>query len=94
MVYFEDDNSARRKYPVPAGMESCHIIEMGDYTTEGHIPFPAIDKLLAEQPDIDSLVMPGMPPGSPGMDGVQAEPFVVYAIKDGKISEFITIDES
>ncbi len=93
MVYFEDDNSARRMYPVPAGMESCHIIEMGDYTTEGHIPMVAIDKLLAEKPDIDGLVMPGMPAGSPGMDGSQTEAFVVYSIKDGKISEFMTISE-
>ncbi|MEE8418926.1 MAG: DUF411 domain-containing protein [Dehalococcoidales bacterium] len=81
-------------YPVPPGMESCHIIVMENYTTEGHIPIEAIEKLLAENPDIDGLVMPGMPAGSPGMDGSQTEDFVVYAIKDGKITEFMTISKS
>ncbi len=93
-MYFEDDDSAREMYPVPPGMESCHIIVMEDYTTEGHILIEAIETLLAEKPDIDGLVMPGMPAGSPGMPGPQTEDFVIYAIKDGKISEFMTIAKS
>ena len=45
----------------------------------------------SENPDIDGIVLPGMPDGSPGMPGQQTEDFVIYAIKDGKSSEFMTI---
>ncbi len=78
-------------YPVPPGMESCHITVLDGYSAEGHIPVEAIEKLLMENPDIDGLVMPGMPPGSPGMPGPQVEDFVIYAVKDGKTSKFMTI---
>lgn len=77
--------------PVPPGMEACHITVLENYATEGHIPAEVIEKLLTENPDIDGLVMPGMPAGSPGMPGQQTEDFVIYAIKDGKASEFMTI---
>ncbi|MEE8414533.1 MAG: DUF411 domain-containing protein [Dehalococcoidales bacterium] len=91
VVYIEDDNSTREMYTVPPGMESCHITVLDDYYLEGHIPVEAIEKLLEENPDIDGLVMPGMPSGSHGMPGPQTEDFVIYAIKDGQSSEFMTI---
>ena len=72
-------------------MEACHITVLEDYTAEGHIPVEAIEKLLTENPDIDGIVLPGMPDGSPGMPGQQTEDLVIYAIKDGKSSEFMTI---
>ena len=80
-------------FPVPPGMESCHITVLGDYYLEGHIQVEVIEKLLMENPDIDGLVMPGMPDGSPGMPGPQTENFVIYAIKDGETSEFMTIEK-
>jgi len=93
VVYFEDDDSAMEITPVPAGMESCHITVLKNYTAEGHIPVNVIGELLSENPDIDGLVMPGMPAGSPGMPGPQTEDFVIYAIKDGVPTEFMTIDK-
>ncbi|MDO8384945.1 MAG: DUF411 domain-containing protein, partial [Polaromonas sp.] len=36
---------------------------------EGHVPARDIQRLLAERPKAIGLAVPGMPVGSPGMDG-------------------------
>src|SRR5665811_2160722 len=51
------------KFGVPEGLQSCHTTIIGKYFVEGHIPLEAIEKLLAEQPDIKGIAMPGMPSG-------------------------------
>ena len=64
---------------------------MEGYVIEGHVPASAIQRLLAERPNIRGLAVPGMPVGSPGMEvkGVQAESFEVLAIgHDGRSSVF------
>ena len=52
---------------MPEALWSCHTAEIEGYTVEGHGPFAAIDRLLAERPDVEGLAVPGMPVGSPGM---------------------------
>lgn len=42
---------------------------MDGYAIEGHVPIEAIERLLAERPDILGLALPGMPADSPGMGG-------------------------
>ncbi len=82
-------NPIKMQYAIPAQMQSCHTSVIGDYFVEGHIPVEAIDKLLAEKPDLAGIAMPGMPSGSPGMPGSK-EPFVIYAVgNDGSITEFM-----
>jgi hypothetical protein len=76
---------------IPLDMRSCHTSMVGDYFLEGHIPIEAISKLLDEGPTIDGLALPGMPSGSPGMGGAKTVPFTIYAIVDGRISEFVTL---
>jgi hypothetical protein len=39
------------------------------YVLEGHVPAREIHRLLAERPRALGLAVPGMPVGSPGMDG-------------------------
>jgi len=73
---------------IPQDMRSCHTSMVEDYFLEGHVPVEAIRKLLEEQPAIDGIALPGMPSGSPGMSGEKTEPFTIYAIVDGKVSEF------
>lgn len=46
---------------------SCHTVEIEGYVVEGHVPVAAINKMLAEQPNIKGLALPGMPMNSPGM---------------------------
>ena len=84
-------HAIKQKYNIPVEMQSCHTTIMGKYFIEGHVPFEAVDKLLKEQPDIDGIALPGMPIGTPGMPGDKDEPYVIYQLKDGKSSVFMTI---
>ena len=73
---------------VPMEYSSCHTTIVGGYFVEGHVPLEAVERLLAEKPDIDGIALPGMPAGSPGMGGVQEAPFQVVAITDGVATPF------
>jgi len=87
----KDMAAIKREYNIPSEMESCHTTVVGDYFIEGHVPFEAIEKLLAERPDIDGIALPNMPAGSPGMPGKKAGPFDIYQVKDGQYSLFVSI---
>ena len=84
-------SSIKDKYQIPHSAESCHTTVIGDYIVEGHVPIEAIDKLLAERPDVDGIGLADMPSGSPGMPGAKTELFDVYALKDGQTSDFISL---
>jgi len=84
--------SIKQQYSIPRNMESCHTMMVEGYFVEGHVPMEAIDKLLTERPDIDGIALPAMPAGSPGMPGVQTDPWVIYALKDGQVSEFMIME--
>jgi len=79
-----------RKFGIPSEIRSCHTATVGDYFIEGHVPADAIKRLLAENPaNVAGLALPGMPQGSPGMDGVKRGKFVVLQVnKDGSREEF------
>lgn len=59
----------RAKLGMPADLGSCHTALVGGYAIEGHVPAREIHRLLKERPDAVGLSVPGMPVGSPGMDG-------------------------
>jgi hypothetical protein len=48
---------------------SCHTAVVGGYVVEGHVPAREVQRLLREKPQALGLAVPGMPVGSPGMDG-------------------------
>lgn len=54
---------------VPRELTSCHTARVGRYFIEGHVPAADVKRLLAEQPEVAGLAAPGMPMGSPGMEG-------------------------
>ena len=88
----QDTEATKRQFGVPLEMESCHTTILGDYFVEGHVPLEAVEKLMAEQPDIKGIAMPGMPMGSPGMVGQKSGQFIVYAVaNDGTYTEFMRI---
>ena len=66
---------------VPEAAWSCHTSRMGDYVLEGHVPPEAIEKLLAEAPDIAGIAVPGMPAGSLGMGYDPAASYEVLAFE-------------
>ena len=65
----EGNNAARARLGLPVRYGSCHTARIGGYVVEGHVPVREIRRLLAEKPDAIGIAVPGMPVGSPGMDG-------------------------
>jgi hypothetical protein len=85
----QDLSAVRRKLGVPEEVASCHTAVVGGYFIEGHVPEQDISRLLAERPDIAGLALPGMPIGSPGMEGHEPHPYSVLAVqKDGTVKVF------
>jgi hypothetical protein len=72
--------------------QSCHTALVGGYVVEGHVPADLVQKLLREKPtNIAMLAAPGMPQGSPGMEGLIKEKYDVIAVtKSGKASVYAT----
>lgn len=60
---------ARERLGVKLEYASCHTARVGGYAIEGHVPAREIHRLLKEKPKAIGLAVPGMPLGSPGMDG-------------------------
>ena len=60
---------------------------------EGHVPAREIQRLLSERPSAVGLAVPGMPIGSPGMDGpvygTRKDPYDVLLVrKDGSTTSY------
>jgi hypothetical protein len=70
-------NSIKAKYNVPVKLRSCHTALVGGYIVEGHVPADLIHRLLQEKPPVRGLAVPGMPIGSPGMEGGKPERYDV-----------------
>ena len=77
IVDSDDLDAVKAKLGVPEDLYGCHTTEIGDYVLEGHVPLPAVKRLLAEKPDAVGLSVPGMPMGSPGMGGTPEDYDVV-----------------
>ena len=76
-------HAIKAQFGVPAALASCHTARVGDYVIEGHVPAPAIIELLAQRPAGLGLAVPGMPPGSPGMEGASPEIYDVILFGSG-----------
>jgi Cu/Ag efflux protein CusF len=63
------NTAARKRLGMPDNLGSCHTASVGGYVIEGHVPASDIHRLLKERPAALGLSVPGMPIGSPGMDG-------------------------
>lgn len=89
-VTMQDDLSAiKAKHGVPRSLESCHTGVVGGYVVEGHVPAGDVKRLLRERPPVAGLVVPGMPAGSPGMEGPVSEPYATLALAaDGTTTVF------
>ena len=70
-------DAVKARLGVPNRLASCHTAEVSGYAIEGHVPAPAIVRLLAEKPAAKGLAVPGMPSGAPGMDDPSPEIYEV-----------------
>ena len=82
----------RKRLGVPNALGSCHTAELAGYWFEGHVPADLIQKILSERPaDIRGIAAPGMPMGSPGMEGPNPVEYDIIAHHtDGTTSVYAT----
>jgi len=88
----DDLTKTREKLGAPDDLRSCHIAVADGYVVEGHVPADAIKKLLAERPDAVGIFVPGMPSGSPGMEGpYRSQAYdVILLRRDGAREVFVS----
>lgn len=92
-VHEAGNTTARARLGMPQKFASCHTALVGGYVLEGHVPASEVLRLLKERPQAVGLAVPGMPIGSPGMDGPaygwQRDPYeVLLVLKDGSSRVF------
>ncbi len=76
---------------IPSRLASCHTAFVAGYVVEGHVPAEDVKRLLREKPAIAGLAVPGMPIGSPGMEGPNPVVYDVLAFdSDGRVEVFST----
>lgn len=79
----------REKFGIPHELGSCHTGHVQGYALEGHVPAADIRRLLAEKPKARGLSVPGMPMGSPGMEGGHRDAYDVLLVgRDGRASVY------
>jgi hypothetical protein len=77
----DDLSEIKATLGVPSALQSCHTGVLGAYFIEGHVPADLARRLLKERPKILGLAVPGMPIGSPGMEGGVPERYDVIAFE-------------
>jgi hypothetical protein len=70
-----DLDAVKQRLGVPDDLAACHTAEIAGYVIEGHVPAAALKRFLAEKPSAAGLAVPGMPVGSPGMEGGRPEKY-------------------
>lgn len=85
-----DEIKDKNRVPRPA--RSCHTGLVDGYVIEGHVPAADVHRLLKERPaGVVGLAVPGMPIGSPGMEGANPQPYDVLAFdREGRTKVFAT----
>ncbi|WP_294258906.1 DUF411 domain-containing protein [uncultured Comamonas sp.] len=84
-VHDVGNTTVRARLGLPARLGSCHTALVGGYLVEGHVPAADVHKLLRQKPKALGIAVPGMPIGSPGMDGPEyggrKDPYDVLLVK-------------
>lgn len=78
----------KKQVGLPPQLAACHTTLVGGYVVEGHVPLPAVDKLLAERPPVHGIAVPGMPQDSPGMGGGGVQEVLAFT-RDGTTRLFM-----
>ena len=72
----------RARFEVKPEHRGCHTAVVDGYVIEGHVPATDIARLLEERPEVKGLSVPGMPRGSPGMEGSVSDSYDVLTFDD------------
>lgn len=75
----DEFTALKRANGVTSDLQSCHTAFAGDLVIEGHVPADLVKKVLAAKtPGVKGIAVPGMPMGSPGMEGPTKDRYMVY----------------
>ncbi|MBW2288872.1 MAG: DUF411 domain-containing protein [Deltaproteobacteria bacterium] len=84
-----DLSAMKAENGITPALASCHTAFVGGYVIEGHVPADDIAELLETRPAVSGIAVPGMPIGSPGMEGPNPESYRVLSFDHtGKIATF------
>jgi hypothetical protein len=72
-----DLGAVKVEHGITRELGSCHTGVIAGYAIEGHVPAREVKRLLEERPQVSGLAVPGMPMGSPGMEGSYTDPYDV-----------------
>jgi hypothetical protein len=83
----KDLDSIKKRLRIPADLAACHTAEIAGYVIEGHVPAAALNRLLTEKPKAIGIAVPGMPVGSPGMEGGEPERYevVLFGLNERRV---------
>jgi len=85
----KDLTASKTAHGVPPKLYACHTATVDGYVIEGHVPAADIRRLLKERPKVRGLAVPGMPVGSPGMEGLFHERYETLTFdKDGRTAVY------
>jgi hypothetical protein len=73
----KDLDAVKTRLGVPDDLAACHTAEVTGYVIAGHVPAIAVKRFLTERPNAIGLAVPGMPVGSPGMEGGKPDTYEV-----------------
>ncbi|CAB5711758.1 Uncharacterized copper-binding protein [Delftia tsuruhatensis] len=93
-VHDTGNNAVRAKLGLPTRLGSCHTALVEGYVLEGHVPAADVHKLLRQKPKALGIAVPGMPVGSPGMDGPEyggrKDPYDVLLVTKNLMNSDVT----
>lgn len=88
-IEMEDLTGIKKMTGVGDHLQSCHTAVVDGYVIEGHVPAADVTRLLTEKPKARGLAVPGMPVGSPGMEGPNPEAYDVLLFQaDGSTAVY------
>ncbi|MCU0634825.1 MAG: DUF411 domain-containing protein [Gemmatimonadaceae bacterium] len=92
-----DMSEIKQSLGVPDALASCHTGVIGTVLVEGHVPADLVARFVDEQADPKrrvagrkGIAVPGMPQGSPGMEGPSPVRYEVLAFGAGKPAVYAT----
>ncbi len=85
-----DLSAVKKQHHVSERLASCHTAIAQGYVFEGHVPADVVLRFLKERPNAVGLTVPGMPMGTPGMEGPRRDRYDVLTFDQAGATQVYT----